>query len=499
MNELLLSIKDSAVRHLNKVIFENLDFRINRGENWAIIGPSGSGKSALLETIAGNLNIVSGETTYPFFDQLVQDNKITDPLLRWRHFVAHVSSRHNFRTLSNTTEIYYQQRFNAADVENLPMVKDYLASQQAIFPSPIWTNYHTVDRLKLTPLMDKQLIMLSNGETKRLVFAAALLCNPVLLLLDNPLSGLDVEARKDFNSLLHEITTSGISIVMTTTPSEIPDAITHIAELKRGKIIRQLAKTSFAYRETDVKETTSVIDTAELEELLRSNPFRNYSTMIELKDVTIAYGKKVVLEHIHWTVKQGQRWALLGPNGAGKSTLLSLINADNPQAYANHIVLFDVQKGHGESIWDIKKRIGFVSPELFQYFPLDSSCLQVVESGFYETLGFIRTQSAENSALALRWMRLLEIEQFADHSFRHISASVQRLCLLGRALVKNPPLLILDEPVQGLDNHQQEHFKALVDLICQWGNTTLIYVSHYEHEIPESITHTLRLEGGRVV
>ncbi|WP_224999101.1 ATP-binding cassette domain-containing protein [Cesiribacter sp. SM1] len=498
MNDLLVSFDGITVRYLDKLIFENLDFRIEKGHNWAITGPSGSGKTALLETIAGSFNIVNGEASYPFFDQLVKKNRITDPLIRWRQFIALISSRHNFRTLSNTTEIYYQQRFNAADVENLPSVKDYLLSQQALFPSPVWNYQYTIERLRLIPLQDKQLIMLSNGETKRLLIAAALLRNPVLLLLDNPLSGLDVEARKDFNTLLEEIIDSGIQVVMTTSPTEIPDAITHIAMLENGKITRQLPKSSFAAEEVPAVASPD-IDTRELERLLAINAFGNYNTMIEMKEVSITYGSKVVLDNINWKVEQGERWALLGHNGAGKSTLLSLINADNPQAYANHIVLFDVQKGHGASIWDIKKKIGFVSPELFQYFPTDSSCLQVVESGFHETLGFLRFQSPESTNLARRWMQLLEIEQFGSKTFRHVSASIQRLCLLARALVKNPPLLILDEPVQGLDSHQQEHFKAVVDLICQKGNTTLIYVSHYQHEIPQCVTHTLRLERGRVV
>ncbi|AHM58397.1 ABC transporter [Flammeovirgaceae bacterium 311] len=498
MNEQLITFKDITVRYLNKVIFENLSFKVNRGENWAITGTSGSGKSALLETLAGNFNIIKGHAAYPFFEKYVDRNNIKDPLIRWQQLIAHIAARHNFRTLSNTTEIYFQQRFNAADVENLPTVINYLTTQLPLSHSSVWTYQHTIERLKLTNLLDKQLIMLSNGETKRLLLAAALLRNPVLLLLDNPLSGLDLEARQDFNKLLPEITASGIGVVMTTARTEIPKGITHIAELERGKIIRQIPKSSYAAEKTD-SQASPTINTTELEAMLHIHPPRSYNSLIDMQDVSIRYGEKVVLKNINWKVKQGENWALMGHNGAGKSTLLSLINADNPQAYANHIVLFDVLKGQGESIWDIKKKIGFVSPELFQYFPMDSSCLQVVESGFYDTLGFIRSQSKENTELSLRWMRLLEIEEHAGKTLKSVSASVQRLCLLARALVKNPPLLILDEPVQGLDLHQQEHFKQLINMICQSGNTSLIYVSHYQEEIPSCVTHMLRLEQGKII
>jgi len=179
--------------------------------------------------------------------------------------------------------------------------------------------------------------------------------------------------------------------------------------------------------------------------------------------------------------------------------LLSLINGDNPQAYANDIILFDKKRGTGESIWDIKSKIGFVSPELHQYFPTDNSCLQVIESGYYDTLGLFRQSNKTKAETALRWMQALEIDKYARVLLKNIPASAQRLCLLARALIKTPDLLIFDEPCQGLDAHQQHHFKTLVDTICSLSNVTLIYVTHYQHEIPDSVTKVLRLEKGIVV
>jgi molybdate transport system ATP-binding protein len=198
-------------------------------------------------------------------------------------------------------------------------------------------------------------------------------------------------------------------------------------------------------------------------------------------------------------VHQGERWALSGPNGAGKSTLLSLVNGDNPQAYANNIILFDRKRGSGESIWDIKKEIGFVSPELFQYFPTDSSCLHVIESGFYDTVGLFRQTDRVKENICLQWMNLMHIPQYANKLFSMIPASAQRLCLLARALVKNPALLILDEPSQGLDTSQQQFFTRLIDEICTHSNVTVVYVSHYEHHIPDAVTKHLRLVSGKVV
>ena len=210
------------------------------------------------------------------------------------------------------------------------------------------------------------------------------------------------------------------------------------------------------------------------------------------------YGEKTVLDQVNWHVRPGEHWALLGHNGAGKTTLLSLLNGDNPQAFSKDITLFDRKRGTGETLWDIRKKIGFVSPELFQFFPYQNTCLEVVESGFYDTLGLHRKSQPGNAAQALAWLELLGIAQEKDKPLRNVSASVQRLCLLARALIKNPVLLILDEPCQGMDAQQRQRFKELLEVICAHSSTTLLYVTHYAQEIPACVTRVLRLEQGKV-
>jgi molybdate transport system ATP-binding protein len=285
---------------------------------------------------------------------------------------------------------------------------------------------------------------------------------------------------------------------MATSPHEIPDAITNIAILKAGKIVSELPKSAFVPG-LFLQDEEDDIDRPELGALLNTSAKKaSYQFIVKMTDVHVKYGDKVILDKINWQIRPGERWALLGPNGAGKSTLLSLINGDNPQAYANDIVLFDKKRGTGESIWDIKSKIGFVSPELHQYFPTENSCLQVIESGYYDTLGLFRQSSKTKAETALRWMKALEIDKYARVLLKNIPASAQRLCLLARALIKTPGLLIFDEPCQGLDAHQQQHFKKLVDTICALSNVTLIYVTHYQHEIPDSVAKVLKLERGLI-
>ncbi len=492
MSHPIISIKNANIRSLNNIIFSDLNFTVKKGENWAVIGESGSGKSALLHAIAGNLGISKGEIIYNLGQPNLPGNKKP---------IAFVEPRHHFKNLSNTTDFYYQQRFNSSDSEDALTVEQYL-TQVPHYPgtNQHWTMERVVKILKLDTLLKKQLIKLSNGETKRLMISAALLKNPALLLLDNPLTGLDVQTRHEFNTILKEINLAGTTIIMATSPFEVPDVITHIAVLSKGGISQVLNKNEFDPQQfVQQVGVDDIVDSDELKKLLGTHQPTHYKQIVAMRDVNIKYGDNTVLQQVNWEVNPGERWALLGHNGAGKSTLLSLINGDNPQAYANDIVLFDKKRGTGESIWDIKKKIGFMSPELHQYFPTDNSCLQVIESGYYDTLGLFRQSSPQKAGIALRWMKALEIDQYARTLLKNIPSSAQRLCLLARALIKNPDLLIFDEPCQGMDMHQQQHFKTLVDTICSMSNVTLIYVSHYQHEIPDSVIKVLKLEKGMVV
>jgi molybdate transport system ATP-binding protein len=174
------------------------------------------------------------------------------------------------------------------------------------------------------------------------------------------------------------------------------------------------------------------------------------------------------------------------------------VNGDNPQAFANEIYLFDRKKGSGESIWDIKHKIGYVSPELHHYFDSTASCYEVVASGLFDTIGLFRQLSAIQKEMVDQWVSLLQIDHLCGKMFMQLSNGEQRLVLLVRALVKNPPMLILDEPCQGLDTEVAARFIALINEICVKMQKTLVYISHYKEEIPSCVTYTLQLEQGKI-
>jgi molybdate transport system ATP-binding protein len=215
--------------------------------------------------------------------------------------------------------------------------------------------------------------------------------------------------------------------------------------------------------------------------------------------VTVRYGDSIILRDLSWTVKEGESWALLGPNGSGKSTLLSLILGDHPQVYRNNIEVFGRPRGAGDSIWELKQEIGWVSPELHLHFDNSASCLEVVASGFQETIGLFEQPTPHQLKAARRSLARLDLLKFADHPLFALSTGLQRMVLLARALVKGPRLLVLDEPCQGLDQAHRKLLVSTVDTLLRERAVTTIYVTHREDEIPPSIERTFRLPEAQAV
>lgn len=470
-----------SVKLNGKNVLEEISLTVTNNECWAITGSSGSGKTTLAHTIAGQ-HFYTGKLFFPAQNES-------------RVRVTVIDQQHRFRNLSNMPDFYYQQRYNSSDAEDAVTVAQALdlSSYDQILSSGIApTQLPTL--LHIEMLLEKPLIQLSNGENKRLQIAKAILQEPGLLILDNPFTGLDTSGREILNQIIATLVQSGVQILIITAPREIPDAVTHVAVLEKGTLIQAVPKSSYNSSLLPVHEIFS-INHQELADIVQKkhDPFE-YA--VSMRNVNVNYGDKQILKNINWEVKKGEHWSVSGPNGAGKSTLLSLLTGDNAKAYANEIYLFDKRRGSGESIWDIKKKIGYVSPEMHLYFDYTASCFETIASGLFDSIGLFRKLNDEQTAIVKQWVRILRLETQQQKALSALSAGEQRLVLLGRALVKNPPLLILDEPCQGLDAEHIQAFKRLIDDICARFDTTLLYVSHYRDEIPSCVTRFLRIENG---
>lgn len=481
----ILSIRNATVRYLEKVIFEDMDFEWKEGQQWGVIGTSGTELTAFLDTILGRTMVTKGEIVRHFAEKYQQEKMESSEVHSFRDLIATVSQQYSFKNKSNLQNFYYQQRFNSMDSEEAATVAAYLQGLQ-IHHHGNWTIEKVLNLFRLKPLQDKSLIKLSNGETRRLAMASALLKNPKLLLMDQPLTGLDLQTRQSFDRILQEIKDSGVQVILSTNSHEIPETVTHIAVLG-GKRIKEVVERKNLSVTGFFQFQLKGFDEELLERLLSKKQEIGFKQIIHFENVRIQYGEKVILENINWTVNPKEKWLLKGENGAGKSTLLSLILGENPQAYANNIWLFDKKRGSGESIWDIKKQTGFVAPELSRFFPPNQTCLKVVLSGFFDTMGLFKKVNREQEERALDWLKLFKLEHTANKLLRQVSLEEQRFILLARALIKVPPLLVLDEASQGMDEYQRMLFKKTIDQICGLIPITLIYVSHYQEDVPECV------------
>ena len=392
-----------------------------------------------------------------------------------------------------TDKAYYLQlRWNQHDIdEETPRVgklleKAYLNAGNDT-PERSLLRQQLYEIFDIEPFLDKYVILLSSGELRKFQLVKALLSHPTTLILDNPFIGLDAETRQLLNTLLFQLNRQqSINLYLLLSKREdVPDYADEIIYLGDSND----KETNVQPTEYYAKEMASI----EADMTENHNPSQS-DVVVEMNKVSIRYGERTILRDLDWVIRKGERWALCGQNGSGKSTLLSLICADNPQSYACDIKLFGNQRGHGESIWEIKRRIGYVSPEMHRSYMRNIPTINVVASGLKDTVGlYIRANESEKN-LCLKWMRLFGIEHLAQRSFLTLSSGEQRLALVARAFVKCPELLILDEPLHGLDNNNRQLVKNIIEAYCQDKSKTLIMVTHYEEELPECITKRKTLE-----
>ncbi|MBQ7461618.1 MAG: ATP-binding cassette domain-containing protein [Bacteroidaceae bacterium] len=499
---MVIKIENGVPRHPLWRMAEPVNLEINRGEQIAIVGDNAAGKSRLVEILTGHYPLLQNEVQYDFSpsaSRLVSDN------------LKYISFRDSYGDQDGT--YYYQQRWNQHDIaDDMPTVAQLLnveseerrvkSEESALHSAP--DTYFYSSLLSLNSSLSKRIISLSSGELRKFQMAKALATNPRVLILDNPFIGLDAGTRKDFRGLLETLTreTDLLVILVLSKRDDIPDFITHVLPVEGLRLLPKM--TLAAYREQYAAMPRPRLNN-DIKRWIADLPVRNLSEkdfypkdggeILRFRNVSIRYGEHTILKPLNWTVHEGERWALSGPNGSGKSTLLSLVCADNPQAYACDIELFGHRRGTGESIWEIKRHIGYVSPEMHRAYLKDIPAIDVVASGLHDSVGLYVRPRPEQKQTCLDWMHVFGIDALADRSFLQLSSGEQRLCLLARAFVKDPELLILDEPLHGLDDRNRSLVRQIVKLFCQRPHKTLVFVTHYEEELPDCITHRLHLPG----
>ncbi len=476
----MFTLKNVSNRLWDKSILKNINWETELGQSWAILGPNSSGKTTLVKLLLGHL---------PYCGVIKRDEKISDFAE-----IAHVSLE--------------QQKILIAREEKKDRYEDYSGNYEPLltareYMDPEGKNYRETlkiaEELGIKHLLENPIRYYSNGETRKTLIGKALLSDPKLLILDEPFEGLDFNSviwlKQTISSLIRK--GLGIFLIINRVEDLIPE-ITHVLCLKSGEVFAKGEKEDVLTPE----RIKLLYENKKFEEEKKENRIilqkkkinRDHDAVIMMRNINVRYGDKVVLENFNWTVRNGDNWKIVGPNGAGKSTLLSLITADNLQVYSNEIHMFGKQRGTGESIWDIKRRIGLVSPEFQVQYRESVSVLRVVFSGFFDTIGLYQAVSKKQKEIALKWMKFLEIENISRIDFNQLSYGQQRLVLIARALVKSPEILILDEPCQGLDLANRNRVLTLIDMIGHQSGTQIIYVTHVTSDQLNCIQHELCFE-----
>lgn len=446
------------------------DWKINTQQSWGIFSADGDIGSLLGDLICDEMSPNSGE---------IELNGLS---------VAQVSLSEQQRLLERELE--------KDDTDFLDRIDQGSTVYSLILEQSQDTNLteQLVNDLDLSHLKDSGFRVISTGETRRVMLARALATQPDLVLLDNPFTGLDIAHRAALARYLHSLSQNVQLLITFSRESDMPEWINSIALFSAGKLDSTMHKSSWDNHPIIGQiKSQSKQQSEEMMSLIRqhqhSTPFNN--PIFELKNGTVEYTDKKIFTDLNWRIDKGQHWQVKGPNGCGKTTLLGLIFGDHPQCYSNDIDIFGKKRGTGETIWEIKQHIGMVSSALHLQYRVNCSALEVILSGFYDSIGLYNQPTRKEMDIANEWLDILHMSQYKKTSFKQLEYGQQRLLLIARAIVKQPTLLILDEPYQGLDFLGRRLVKNTLELIARENLSQLLYVSHYQEDRLDSIKNEL--------
>ncbi len=469
------------------------------GEQIAVVGDNAAGKTRLIETLTGKNPVQGAALRYDFSPS---------PLAMVWENIKYIAFNDAYGS-SVGSNYYLQRRWNSQDVDDdtptagelLDQVFDTAEKGAGRYEERAGLRDRLYSLFGLGDLLDKSIITLSSGELRKFHLTRTLLSMPRVLILDNPFIGLDAATRDALSDLLGNLAEKMriLLILVLSRVDVMPSFITHVIPVEGMHVLPKVPVSGYMDHSGAVSDGSG----SRIRTIL-SLPVRDLSKepfypvglspeIVRCSAVTIRYGDRTILKDFNWTVREGERWALTGENGSGKSTLLSLVCADNPQSYACDIALFGHRRGTGESIWEIKRHIGYVSPEMHRSYQENIPALDIVASGLFDTVGLYRHPAEDQLDICRTWMSIFGIEDLEGRPYLRLSSGEQRLCLLARAFVKDPELLILDEPMHGLDLRHIAMVREIIDSFVKRPHKTLVMVSHYESELPSCIDRRLVL------
>ncbi len=331
---------------------------------------------------------------------------------------------------------------------------------------------------EVTKHLDRSLRLMSSGERMKTLLDFVIAQRPKFIVLDNPFDNLDLQAQWYLKEVL-EVNSTTISMlqILHRERDLLPFMTDFYAIDNDGKILNYIDKQHFIDNFKVIEHHFS----DKIPPPIQAIKFEG-EELVRMKNVRVTYNEKIIFENLSWTIKKGEFWHLVGLNGSGKTTILSMITGDNPKGYGQDLTLFGRKKGSGESVWEIKDKIGYITPSMTDLFSSRHTLLQMIISGFHDSIGLYIQPSDLQIKTANLWLELVGMNKLSSKLFCLLSAGQQRMALIVRAMVKHPPLLVLDEALAGLDEHNTSLSVALINKIASESDTTIIYVSHRKEE-----------------
>lgn len=473
----LIRLHDLCAELRNDQRFEKLNWQLDQGQHWAIVGGNGSGKTALLCLLLGQITPSAGTISYgsAAFDP---ERDIAQVSLELVQQLIDNDIRHDISDVCD----------NAVDAGTTLRALLQQAVQQTQPQTAVSDSDMRIDaalaQFGIAELAERGLRFVSTGQLRRALLARALVADPLIIAFDNPLDGLDRTSRASIAALIDQLMTpQHTTLFFSRSKTALPEGITHVLALDNCDVSyigsrQQWQQQHAGAARVIVNVTPRPVDFTA-------------PALIRFENVDVSYQEKAIFCAASFAVHTHQHTLISGPNGCGKSTLLALISGDNHKAYGQAIWLFGRRRGSGESIWDIKRQLGVVSTALHSNYPRGFNGLQVVLSGLFDSLGLYDNYGIAQRTQAQQSLDLLQLGELAQRRFEHLSYGQQRQLLLARAIVKSPALLILDEPCIGLDDEHCDQLLRQLGLIVANTDTTLLYVSHVGEEIPQGMQQLL--------
>lgn len=483
----LIEICDCRIEKNNQIHFSQISWKMQQNENWVIIGNNKSGKTEFINSLA-NFNkckiLVNNENSY-YKNEFENSVQIV--------------------SLENAAKIIQEERENddsdfiegGVDIGRTP--RKFIFGNET--KNSQQENNSIIQLCGIQKILDRGLKYLSTGEIRRTLLAKSLLSKSKMLIFSNPFAGLDIESRKKLSEFINSLCKEKIPkiIICVDRWNEIPSNFTNVLEFTKNslsfcgkkedyEIHLKNQQKSFNKDEFSVQVQKIIQETQNMNSQNSKNQKNEQNEfLVEMKNVNVCWGENLVIKNLNWILKSGEKWLIRGPNGSGKTTFLELITGDNMQVFCNDIKIFGKPRGSGETVWDIKKQLGIVSYRLHVEYTMvgGTSLLNVILSGFKDSIGLYEKPSDLEIQSAKKWLILGGFENRENESFGNLTYGEQRAILILRAAVKNPKILILDEPCHGLDEEFRAKVLHLIEILAVFENTTILHVTHDKTEVLE--------------